>query len=188
MKTLKEYIYNIREDWEEDLDQSKLHFFPKNEKELRETLDALNNAKNTADITDWLNAAMFNYAQNTDSNEVYDGRDIFDDPTGQWFKYSNMYLIVLNGHNTEKTIKDECGKDASTIMSRIGLAYLYNGQCKIAAYTIDKLDKGARLHKESDLSGKMTYDYTKSFGENITNFLDEVQIIGKRKNKAKNNI
>ena len=32
MKTLQEYICSIREDWEEDLDQSKLYFFPKNEK------------------------------------------------------------------------------------------------------------------------------------------------------------
>lgn len=185
MKTLQEYIYSVREDWEEDLDQSKLHFFPKNEKELRETLDTLVNAKHPTDITDWLTAAMINYAQNTDSNEVYNGRDIFDDATGQWFKYSNMHLIALNGNATEKIIKNEVGKDASTIMSRVCLAYLYDGKCKIAIYTIDKLDKGARLTNHADLSEKITYDYKKSFGENITKFLDEVQIIGKVKNKSK---
>lgn len=187
MKTLKDYIYNIREDWEEDLDQSKLHFFPKNEKELKETFDCLIGAKQTTDITDWLVAAMYNYAQNTNSNEVYYGRDIFDDATGQWFKYSNMHLIALNGHATEKTIKSECGKDASPIMSRVCLAYLYESKCKIAVFTIDKLDKGANVTKEADISDNMTYDYTKSFGENITYFLDEAQIIGKRENKAKKN-
>lgn len=186
MKTLKEYI--IKEDWEKDLDQSKLHFAPKNEKELRETLDALADAKYPGDITDWLVEAMFNYAENTDSNEVYWGRDIFDDVTGQWFKYSNMHLIALNGRVTEKTIKAECGKDANINLNRVCLAYLYNGSCKISVYTIDKFDKGARLQSISVLSSwEKKYDYTKSFGENITDFLDIVQIVGKHENKAKKN-
>lgn len=185
MKTLQEYI--IKENYEKRLDKSNLHFFPKNKEELMDTLDALDDAKYPGDITDWLVEAMFNYAQNTDSKEVYDGRDLFDNVTGQWFKYSNMHLIALNGKIAKQKIKDEIGKDPSMFADRVGLAYLYNGECKIAIYTIDKLDNGARIYKHRDLTGKMTYDFTKSFGENITRFLDEAQIVGKHENKSKKN-
>lgn len=187
MKTLKEYI--IKEDLEDDVEQQKnqRRFFLSNENMLKEKFDLLviNKPEN---ITDWFNEAIYNYNKNTDSDEVYFGRDLFDDVTGQWFKYSNMYLIALNGNVTKDIIKDECGKDASTIMSRVCLAYLYDGQCKIAIYTIDKLDKGARVYKHRDLSSKMKYDYNKSFGENITHFIDEVKIIGKYISKYKNKI
>ena len=133
MKTLKEYI--IKEDWETDLDHSKLHFSPKNEKELLETLHALSDAKYPGDITDWLVEAMFNYAENTDSNEVYWGRDIFDDVTGAWFKYSNNnYLIALQDRIAKQKVKDELRKEPSAFTDRVCLAYLWTGKCQIGIF------------------------------------------------------